>query len=122
MNPEKLTDMGARELELDFDGKRYCVPFNNAAMRVAEQVYEDAFERPEADWTVILKDLLNGKFRAVQAVYFGALHAAHKEISWEEFDEKFSMGDVPAVAEVFAKAVSSALPEPEEKDKNEKNA
>lgn len=122
MNPEKLTDMGARELELDFDGKRYCVPFNNAAMRVAEQVYEDAFERPEADWTVILKDLLNGKFRAVQAVYFGALHAAHKEISWEEFDEKFSMGDVPAVAEVFAKASRPRCRSPRRRIRTKKNA
>jgi len=121
MTQTKLTDMGARNLELNFNGTHYSVPFNNKAMRCAEQVYEDQYEKPNADWIEILKDLTNGKLRAVQAVYFGALHAAHPEISWDEFDASFNLSDVPAVANALGKAISNAMPDEGRAQDNPKN-
>lgn len=108
---EKARDISAQILRLKWDGAEREFKFNNAAMRAAEDVYDEVYSKKDCTWVAILSDLSKGKTAAVMAVYYGALKGAYPELSFEEFDEKFRFTNIPEVADKLAQAVAGALPQ-----------
>ncbi|MBO7359166.1 MAG: hypothetical protein J6U72_05020 [Clostridia bacterium] len=109
-------DLGPKLLRLTWQGEELELKFNNNAMRIAEDVYDEEYGKLDCSWTRILIDLSKGKTGAVMAVYFAALKATRPQISWQEFSDKFQLTDIPEVAEKLAEAVEESLPKPEPGD------
>ncbi len=59
------------------------------------------------------------KYKAIMAVFYGALVAGGTDMSWEEFDEAFKLDSIPGVKEMILRGVMEALPKVESK-RNEK--
>ena len=113
---EKGRDFGPQLLRLNWQGEELELKFNNNAMRIAEDVYDEEYKKPDCSWTRILRDLGKGKAGAVMAVYYAALKATRPEITWQEFSDKFQLIDIPEVSEKLAQAVEGSLPAPEAQD------
>lgn len=113
---EKGRDFGPQLLRLNWQGEELEFKFNNNAMRIAEDVYDEEYEKQDCSWTRILIDLSKGKAGAVMAVYYAALKATRPEITWQEFSDKFQLIDIPEVSEKLAQAVEGSLPAPEAQD------
>ena len=108
---EKSRDLGPQLLRLNYDGVLLELKFNNNAMRIAEDVYDEIYSKGDCSWVKILEDLSKGKAGAVMAVYYGALKASGRNESWDDFEEKFHLSDIPEVSEKLADAVKAALPQ-----------
>ena len=113
---EKGRDFGPQLLRLNWQGDELELKFNNNAMRIAEDVYDEEYKKQDCSWTRILIDLGKGKAGAVMAVYYAALKATRPEITWQEFSDKFQLIDIPEVSEKLAQAVEGSLPAPEAQD------
>ena len=113
---EKARDFGPQLLRLTWQGEDLELKFNNNAMRIAEDVYDEEYKKQDCSWTRILIDLGKGKAGAVMAVYYAALKATRPEITWQEFSDKFQLIDIPEVSEKLAQAVEGSLPAPEAQD------
>ena len=44
------------------------------------------------------------------------------ELTWDEFDDKFRLSDIPEVSEALARAINQALPDAEPEEGTGKNA
>ena len=110
---DKARDFGPQLLRLTWQGEELELKFNNNAMRIAEDVYDEEYQKQDCSWTRILIDLSKGKAGAVMAVYFAALKATRPQITWQEFSENFQLTDIPEVNEKLAQAVEESLPKPE---------
>lgn len=110
---EKARDLGPQILRLNYGGELRELKFNNNAMRIAEDVYDECYGKKDCSWVKILQDLSLGKSGAVTAVYFGALKASDPAVTWEEFEDRFHLSDIPAVAEALSGAIKAALPKAE---------
>lgn len=119
---EKAKDLQPSTLRLSWDGEMLELKFNNRAMALAEDVYENVYFKQPCNWTAILSDLIKGKAGAVMAVYYGALKVKKPELTWDEFDDKFRLSDIPEVSEVLAGAINQALPDAEPGEGTGKNA
>ena len=111
---ERARDISPQTLRLNWDGELRELKFNNRAMSVAEDVYDEQYNKKDCSWVAILSDLTKGKSNAIMAVYYGALKGAFKDLTYEEFEDKFKLTDIPEVAEQLAKAVKDSLPEAKE--------
>ena len=64
----------------------------------------------QVDYTEILKALSNFKYKAVMAVFFGALIAGGAEMDWETFDNLFKLDSIEGIREIIVQGVVDALP------------
>lgn len=108
-------DLDAPEMFITLSGQRYKLRFNNRATRVAEDVYEDVFKKDQG-YYLILKEAANFKHRALQAIYYGALIGGGNEMTWEEFDQLFTVSAIDGMSEVIQKALARSLPEGDPKN------
>jgi len=113
----KGRDLAAPAQQLTLDGVQYKLVFNNRAARIAEDVYEDVYKRPDKGYFDILGDAGKGRYAAMQALYYGALIAGGAEMTFAEFDSRFSLGSVEGVSEIIMRELSKSLP-PEDTSPN----
>lgn len=106
--------MAAPVNEITLDGKRYALVFSNKAARVAEDVYEQQYGQ-DAGYADILTALTKFKYKAVMAVFYGALVAGGTDMSWDEFDATFKLDSIPGIREIITKGVVDALPKADTK-------
>ena len=57
---EKGRDFGPQLLRLNWQGDELELKFNNNAMRIAEDVYDEEYKKQDCSWTRILIDLSKG--------------------------------------------------------------
>lgn len=114
----KGRDLAAPRQSITLDGQTYQLTFNNRAARIAEDVYEDIYNRPDKGYFDILDEAGKGKHRALQALYYGALCAGGASMSWEEFDRLFTIGSIDGVQELIMAKLSESLPPADEADPN----
>lgn len=106
---QRARDISAPIQFITLDGQRYKLAFTNRAARVAEDVYEQVYGR-DVGYTEILKALSNFKYKAVMAVFFGALIAGGAEMDWETFDNLFKLDSIEGIREIIVQGVVDALP------------
>ena len=109
MQNQKGRDMAAPVNEITLDGKRYALVFSNKAARVAEDVYEQQYGQ-DVGYADVLAALTKFKYKAVMAVFYGALVAGGTDMSWDEFDATFKLDSIPGIREIITKGVVDALP------------
>lgn len=110
-------DLAAPAKTLTLAGETHQLVFNNRAARLAEDVYEDVYNRPDKGYFDILDEAGKGRYRAIQAIYYGALVAGGAVMSFEEFDARFSIGSIDGMQELIMAELSKSLP-PEDKSPN----
>lgn len=110
--PVRARDISAPEKHITIGGKQYVLRFSNTAIRIAEDVYAERYGR-DVGFTVILRDLSNSKYKAVMALYYGALCAGGADVSWDAFDRDFRVTSVEGMTEIIQRAMTQMLPEPE---------
>ena len=64
----------------------------------------------QVGYTEILKALANFKYKAVMAVFYGALIAGGAEMDWETFDNLFKLDSIEGIREIIVQGVVDALP------------
>ena len=64
----------------------------------------------DVGYTEILKALANFKYKAVMAVFYGALIAGGAEMDWETFDNLFKLDSIEGIREIIVQGVVDALP------------
>lgn len=106
---QRARDVSAPIQFITLDGTRYKLAFTNRAARVAEDVYEQVYGR-DVGYTEILKALANFKYKAVMAVFYGALIAGGAEMDWEIFDNLFKLDSIEGIREIIVQGVVDALP------------
>lgn len=120
---ERGRDVSAPVKFIELNGQRYELVFNNKAARVAEDVYEQVYGN-DVGYAEILRLLTLSKYKAIMAVFYGALLAGGTDMSWEEFDEAFKLDSIPGVKEAILKGIVDALPkveEPKDEEGEEEN-
>ena len=110
-------DLTAPRCTVTLGGKAYQLAFNNRAARIAEDVYEDVYHRADTGYFAILDEAGKSKYRAIQAIYYGALIAGGAEMSFDDFDALFTLASIDGVQEVIMAELSKSLP-PEDKTPN----
>lgn len=103
-------DLDAPVQHLTLGEKQYELRFNNRAARIAEDVYESIYRKPEIGYYAIVDEAAHSKHRALQAIYYGALVAGGTDMGWDEFDALFTLSSIEGVADVIMKALSDSLP------------
>lgn len=103
-------DLDAPEQYLTLGDEKYMLRFNNKAARIAEDVYESIYRKPEIGYYAIIDEAAHSKHRALQAIYYGALLAGGTQMEWDEFDSKFTLSSIDGVADIIMKALSESLP------------
>lgn len=103
-------DLAAPVKSITLDGKIYQLTFNNRAARIAEDVYEDVYHRPDKGYFDILGEAQKGKHRALQALYYGALIAGGAAMSFEEYDQHFTLSSIDGVEDIILAELSKSLP------------
>lgn len=106
---QRARDISAPIQFITLDGQRYKLAFTNRAARLAEDVYEQVYGR-DVGYTEILKALSNFKYKAVMAVFYGALIAGGVEMDWETFDNLFKLDSIEGIREIIVQGVVDALP------------
>lgn len=114
----KGRDLAAPVESITLGGVTYRLRFDNRAARTAEDVYEDIYNRPDKGYYDILGEAQQGKHRALQALYYGALIAGGATMSWEEFDRSFTLGSIDGMEEIILAALSKSLPPADESAPN----
>ena len=112
---EKARDITAPYKRVTLDGQTYGLVFNNKAARVAEAVYEDEYGR-DTGYYDILQEMAMRKHRAMMAVLYGALVAGGAEMTWEDFDAKFTLASIDGFAEILRAGVIESLPDDDGKN------
>lgn len=108
-------DIAAPEMAVTLGKTRYVLIFNNKAARVCEDIYAEQYGR-DVGYYAILKEASRFMHRALMALYYGALIGGGAEMSWEKFDELFSVSAIDGMAEVLQKAIARSLPEHDAKN------
>ncbi len=97
---------------------KYPLKFNNKAARIAEDVYQEIYGKPEIGYYAIIDEASHSKHRALQAIYYGALIAGGTNMDWDTFDDLFTLTSIEGVAEVIMQALSESLPPADESAPN----
>lgn len=118
--PMKGRDMAAPVKDITIKGIVYPLKFNNYSARLAEDVYEDQYGK-DKNYTDILQELSRGKYRAIMAVFFGAMVSGGHSMSWADFDEQFKLDSISGIKEVIAKGIVQALPQADDDEEDPKN-
>lgn len=116
----RARDISAPIDHVTLDGVRYPLVYNNSAARVTEDIYEDVFKR-DKPYGEILKELAAGKWRAIMAIFYGALIAGGTDMSWEEFDAKYTLDAIDGIQEMVQRSIARALPDPDPKAAQDEN-
>ena len=95
---------------MELDGVTYPLAFDLNAMRLAEDIYDLQYHRNES-YLIIVQHLAAGRIGAIMAVLYGALVSGGLEISWQTFNEKFKLVDIPGFKDFLMANVLKALPE-----------
>lgn len=111
-------DLDAPVQYLTLGDEKYMLRFNNKAARIAEDVYESIYGKPEIGYYAIIDEAAHSKHRAMQAIYYGALLAGGATMDWDTFDEKFTLSSIDGVADIIMKALSESLPPADESAPN----
>lgn len=106
---QRARDISAPIQFITLDGQRYKLAFTNRAARVTEDVYEQIYGR-DVGYADILKALTHFKYKAVMAVFYGALIAGGAEMDWETFDNLFKLDSIEGIREIIVQGVVDALP------------
>lgn len=102
-------DVSAPVTHITLNGQRYALAFNNRAARVAEDIYEQIYGK-DVGYADILAALAKFKYKAVMAVFYGALVAGGADMSWEDFDSTFKLDSIDGIREIIVKGVVDSLP------------
>lgn len=111
-------DLDAPVQYLTLNGEKYALKFNNKAARIAEDVYQEIYGKPEIGYYTIVAEAAHSKHRALQAIYYGALVAGGTDMDWDTFDDEFTLSSIDGVADVIMKALSDSLPPVDESAPN----
>lgn len=103
-------DLAAPSRTLTLDGVAYQMVWSNLAARVAEDVYEDIYHKPDKGYYAILDEAGHGKHRALQALCYGAIVAGGAELSWEDYDRLFSLTAIGGIDAIIMDALGKSLP------------
>lgn len=105
-------DLAAPERTVTIRGEKFRLKFNNRMARIAEDVYQEQYGR-DMGYYDIIQELAKNKHRAVMAVIYAAGAAGGMDITWEEFDEIFTLDMVDSVREAIVGALAESMPQPE---------
>jgi len=108
-------DLAAPEMAVTLNGTRYVLKFNNKAARVCEDVYAEQYGR-DVGYYAILKEASRFMHRALMALYYGALIGGGADVSWEAFDEQFTISEIEGASEALLRIITQALPEHDAKN------
>ena len=77
MTVTKGHDLASPVKTMTIDAQKYTLAFTNKAARIAEDIYADVYEveGSKGGYMSILSEAANGRHRAIQAIYYGALIA-----------------------------------------------
>lgn len=105
-------DLVAPRRRITLEGQTYDLAFNNRSARIAEDVYIDVYgvDPAKASYMNVISEASNGRHRAIQAIYYGALIAGGCDMPWDQFDANFTYAAVEGVKEIIMQALSDALP------------
>lgn len=112
---ERGRDISAPVTHITLNGQRYPLAFTNQAARVAEDVYESVYGK-DMGYAEILVALGKFKYKAVMAVFYGALVAGGADMSWADFDQTFKLDSVDGIRDIIVKGVADSLPKPDAED------
>jgi hypothetical protein len=63
-----------------------------------------------------MQELAGQKYRALQAIMYGAMVAGGSDITWDEFDAKFKTTSLGGFAELIQQATLDTMPEDDGKN------
>lgn len=109
MNNQRGRDVSAPITHITLNGTRYKLAFTNMAARVAEDVYEQQYGQ-DMGYANILAALTKFKYKAVMAMFYGALIAGGTSMSWDEFDAAFKLDSIDGIRDIILKGVADSLP------------
>lgn len=121
MQNQRGRDMAAPVREITLGGERHALAFTNKAARIAEDVYERQYGQDKG-YAEILADLSKMKYKAIMAIFYGALAAGGSSMSWEEFDAAFKLDSIPGIREIITQGVVDALPRAEASEEGAQGA
>lgn len=105
-------DLTAPTQKMEFDGREYTLRFDMNCFRIAEDVYEEQYNK-DRNFAEIGVELVKGRLGAVMAVYYAALVSGGAKLDWAEFAARFRLTDIPGVRDRLTEMLGDALPEPE---------
>ena len=114
----KGADVSAPVRHVTFDGVEYPMVYNNRTARIVEDVYAEEYGHPEMGYYDVLSEVGVPKHRAVMAMAYAAIRAAGVDVSFSDFDEKFTITDIEGMREAMQNAVMETLPADEDDGKN----
>lgn len=107
-------DLDAPVKHITLGGVKYPLKFNNKAARIAEDVYQEIYGKPEIGYYAIIDEASHSKHRALQAIHYGALIAGGADMDWDTYDDLFTLTSIEGVEEVIMQALSESLPPADE--------
>ncbi len=110
--PVRGRDLVQPAQTVTLDGVTYKLKWGNKQARITEQVYEEQFGR-DVEYMAIMSELQRQKHRAIQACVYGALVAGGADITWDTFDETFTLDAIDQLREVVKQAILDTLPDPD---------
>lgn len=116
----KGRDVSAPVRHITFKGQRLPMVFNNLAARITEDIYEDKYHR-DIGYYGVINEMAIPKHRALMAMVYAGIVAGGADVTWEDFEENFKLGDIEGMTEAIRRAVVQSLPD-EDPDDDGKNA
>lgn len=108
-------DLSQSARAITIEGVRYTLKFNNRAARIAEDIYADEYGR-DIGYYAILEEAAKHRHGALMAIYYGALVAGGQDMSWEFFDDAFTLNSIEGISDIIQQGIAESLPAPTEKN------
>ena len=105
-------DVSAPIKHMTVDGVQYELVFNNRFIREVETVYDAEYHCPKSAPQIFTEGHA-GMMRALYALFYSAARVGGLQMSFTDFEERFSLLDVEGVKEILTKGIDEALPKPE---------
>ncbi len=107
-------DLSNSAHKLTFNGIQYPLKFCNRAARITEDIYANEYGR-DIGYYSILTEYANHRHSAITAICYGALVAAGCDMSWEDFDNIFTLDAIDNAGDLLHKGIEQSLPTPDER-------
>lgn len=105
-------DVSAPIRRMKIDGVQYELVFNNRFIREVETIYDAEYHCPKPA-PMIFAEGQAGMMRALYALFYAAARSGGLKMTYQEFENQFSLLDVEGVQEMLNQGISDALPDPE---------
>lgn len=98
-------------------GVKYPAIYNNKTARICEDIYADVYCK-DIGYANILVELSRGRYSAIMAMLYAAIVSGGSDMTFQEFDEIFSLDAIDGLKEKVLAGVTASLPQEEENPKN----